>query len=343
MKKIALVAICAATTILSWSCLDDKHPTPGDSPISMNSISLVYSHDYTISLGGLEQYHPFDTAKYRKVYDHLIAANLIRSEEFIPPYPVTDAELLLVHTQEYLASLADPLVAAQIAGVTELSYVPSALISEGLYRPMRFACGGTILGARLALERGAAINLAGGYHHAKSASGGGFCYFSDIALAIKVLWQTKPNLSVLVIDVDAHQGNGYESIFADDKRISIFDMYNADIFPHDADAARFIDFSVKLRSKTTTDEYLAMLKEKLPQAIDTIKPDFILYNAGTDVYEGDPLGGLSVSTEGIIKRDEFTFSEARNRKIPILMVLSGGYTKESGQIIARSIENLLRK
>ncbi|MBN2354284.1 MAG: histone deacetylase [Spirochaetales bacterium] len=306
------------------------------------SIAFVYSPEYTIELGGIERYHPFDTSKYQTVRDDLIASGAARAEDFVAPAEATVDDLLLAHTRAYLNSLADPLTTARIAEVNEVAYFPAAMIDKGLYRPMRFAAGGTILGARLALERGAAVNLSGGFHHAKRDSGGGFCYYSDIAIAIERAWRDRPDLKVLVVDLDAHQGNGYESIFADDRRIGVFDVYNRDIFPEDKPAEKFIDFPHPIRSGTDTAAYLALVARELPPVLDSFRPGLVVYIAGTDVFEADPLGKLAMSADGIVRRDEFVFREARVRGVPFLMLLGGGYTTDSGPIIARSLENLLR-
>jgi histone deacetylase 11 len=332
----------ALSLALLLSCTGGRNASAGGGPMK-TSIPFIYSDGYNIELGGIEKYHPFDTAKYRTVHDYLIDKGLVKPEAFVAPEAVTDEELLLVHTRAYLESLADPLVAARIAEVNEVAYFPAPMIEEGLYRPMRLATGGTVLGARLALEKGAAVNLSGGYHHAKRDSGGGFCYYSDVALAVAELWKEKQDRRVLVVDLDAHQGNGYASIFADDPRIGIFDVYNGDLFPEDAPAEKYIDFPHRIASGTGTDEYLALVKQELPPALDSFKPGFVLYIAGTDVLAGDPLGKLAVTEEGIIQRDELVFREVRGRGLPLLMLLGGGYSPQSGLAIARSLENLIRK
>jgi histone deacetylase 11 len=146
----------------------------------------------------------------------------------------------------------------------------------------------------------------------------------------------------LIVDLDAHQGNGYESIFKDQSGIFIFDVYNRDIFPGDAEAAQYIDFAYPIRSGIIDAEYLNLLKQELPKAIKITRPDLIIYNAGTDVYENDPLGGMKISAAGIIKRDEIVFTCALEHKIPILMLLSGGYAAQSAEIVSRSLEHLFQ-
>ena len=337
MRKIVVLLLFS----IIISCTGSRTPAPGGTAVTP-PFPVIYSPEYNIALGGIEQYHPFDTAKYAKVHDYLVENHLLRPEDFTIPEPVTDDQLLLVHTRAYLDSLADPRTAARIAEVNEVAYFPAGMIEAGLYRPMRYAVGGTILGARLALERGMAVNLSGGFHHAKADSGGGFCYFSDIAVAITLLWEERPDLKVLIVDLDAHQGNGYAAIFTDDPRIFILDAYNRDIYPEDRPARKYVDFPVELKSDTDTKTYLARVETALPLALEAADPGIIIYNAGTDIYEHDPLGHLAVSADGIIRRDELVFREAHGRGVPLLMLLAGGYTGESGGIIARSIANLLR-
>ena len=219
--------------------------------------------------------------------------------------------------------------------------VPNPILQKQLLVPKKYATGGTILGCELALEQGWAINLSGGYHHAKADSGGGFCFFADVPIAVKKLWEEKPDLSVMIVDLDAHQGNGNAAIFGDDPRVSIFDVFNGHIYPGDYVAAQYVEYNHPVKMYIGDGEYLGLLKMELPAAIDESAPGLVIYNAGTDILKGDMLGGMSITAEGIVKRDEIVFRCAVERKIPILMLLSGGYTRRSAKIIGRSIENIL--
>jgi histone deacetylase 11 len=313
-----------------------------DEAACRQKVPIVFSHHYDISLVGLEDLHPFDTKKYGKIYRWLTKHCGLSPEQFHTPQIVSDADLLLVHTPEYLEALSNSEAIAAIAEMRPLSLLPSFLLRAKLLKPMKLGTGGTILGAKLAMTCGWAINLSGGYHHAKSGNGEGFCYFADIPIAVMKLWETKPILKVLVIDLDAHQGNGHESVFGDDRRVNIFDVYNGSIYPQDEAARRYIDYDYPLAEQVADDAYLDLLKRELPKAIQRSAPGLIIYNAGTDILELDPLGGLNITAEGIIQRDEFVFRQAIDSGIPILMVLSGGYTPESANIVSRSIENLLK-
>ena len=305
-------------------------------------IPIIFHEKYDISCFGIENLHPFETKKYGKVFDYVMRTLNIKPEQCYIPDRVTDDELLDVHTKTYLNSLKSSATIAYIAEIPMLRFIPNFLLRWCLLDPMRYATGGTIKGAELALDHGFAINLSGGYHHAKREQGGGFCFYADIPLAIHKLRKRKPNLSVMIVDLDAHQGNGHESICADDPNVYIYDVYNKDVYPHDESAKKHITFDHPVGSGITDDVYLSLLEGSFPDAINKTKPDLIIYNAGTDVYEHDPLGRMRITKNVIIKRDELVFQVAQKNSIPILMVLSGGYTKASVDIIGESVVNILQ-
>src|SRR5947208_6541282 len=171
-------------------------------------VRLVYHPAYNITAFGLERLHPFDSRKYRRIHDALIARGIRSRGDFVRPRPARKHDLLKVHTPEYLQTLRSPRVLAGILEVPVVSRLPGWLIDWRILRPMRYATGGTILACRLALEPGIALNLGGGYHHAAAGWGGGFCVYADAPLAAKVLHEEGKVSRVLVVDVDAHQGNG---------------------------------------------------------------------------------------------------------------------------------------
>jgi histone deacetylase 11 len=305
-------------------------------------LPIVFSPRYDIRVLGIEKLHPFDSEKYGKVHRYLVDTAGIDEGSFYVPDPASDEVLLKVHTSNYLDSLNKSLNIALIAEVMMAALLPNGILQKHLLEPIRYATGGTILGSMLALERGWAINLSGGYHHAKAESGGGFCFFADVPIAVSKIWETQPDRKVLIVDLDAHQGNGNASIFRDDPRVTIFDVFNGHIYPGDYEAARHVKYNHPVKMFVSDGEYLGLLERELPPAIDESSPGLVIYNAGTDVLAGDPLGGMSITADGIIKRDGFVFRCAIDRKIPILMLLSGGYTGKSAGVIGRSIENILK-
>lgn len=302
-------------------------------------LPIVFHEQYDIE----KDLHPFSIKDYGKIASLLRHALHVTSDQFYTPEKISDADLKLVHTERYLASLNSSRVIAQIAENPALQPIDNKRLQREVLDPVRYGTAGTVLGAHLALEHGWAINLAGGYHHAKGDQGAGFCYFADIPLAIVKLREKNPALKVLVVDLDAHQGNGVEAYLEHDTQTAMFDVYGADNYPHDMSVKEYITFDFPIPNDMRDQEYAASLVRELPRAIEAVRPDLIIYNAGTDIYEKDRLGRMSISRAGIIERDFFVFSQALSRDIPILMVLSGGYSPDGAGLIAESIEKIINE
>lgn len=303
-------------------------------------IPLVYSPKYNITAFGLERLHPFDGVKYRRIRDWLVRQGLRRPGNLVAPRLATRADLLRVHTPEYLRTLRDRRVLARILEVPALRYLPGWLVGWRALRPMRWATGGTVLACRLALERGLAINLGGGYHHASGGRGGGFCAYADIPLALATLKQEGQVGSALVVDTDAHQGDGTADAIRHWPWAHLLDLYEEDIFPWPKTEE---DIPVPLPPRTNGAEYLDALREHLPAALDRFCPDLIVYNAGSDVLWSDPLARLFLTAEELAERDLYVVTEVRERAIPLALVLSGGYGPLSWEAHARSIEGILAR
>ncbi len=303
-------------------------------------VPVVYSRRYNITAFGLERLHPFDSRKYRRIRDWLVRQGLRKPSDFVAPSPVTREDLLRVHAADYLESLRRSAVLARILEVPPLAYLPAWLVNWRVLRPMRWAAGGTLLACRLALEQGLAINLGGGFHHAGSAKGGGFCVYADVPLALSILHGEGRFDSALVVDTDAHQGNGTADAIRPWPWARILDLFEQDIFPWpkvEEDAA------VPLPPGTGGADYLDRLREALPVALDRWRPGLVVYNAGSDVLASDPLAGLRLTREEMGERDLYVVTEVRGRGVPLAMVLSGGYGPLSWEAHARSIEGILAR
>ena len=303
-------------------------------------IPIVYSPHYDIKIFGIQRLHPFDSEKYSKVMLYLTKELHLNQNQFYAPEPVTEEILLQVHTVRYLQSLRKSKVICEIAETKPLSFIPAAILDRKILLPMRYAAGGTILGTNLAIKHRWAINLSGGYHHAKADEGSGFCFYADINLAVQNLHHIDSTMKIMIIDLDAHQGNGYASIIKDDPRVIIFDMFTYENYPADQKLYKYMDYKIPLNLNLGDEKYLKILKSFLTKALKKTPPDFIIYNAGTDILAGDKLGKLKVSEKGIIERDAYVFKQALDNEIPVLMLLSGGYTKESAEVIGKSIQHL---
>ncbi|RCU50467.1 histone deacetylase [Corallincola holothuriorum] len=306
---------------------------------------IVYSDQLDISLGGLEKLHPFDGRKFSKAWEQItsILGEKLDGFSHLVTSPVTDTSLGTFHTDFYLSLVADKRYIAQVVEIPIVRWLPSSWVMDGIVKPMRYATQATILATELALDNGFAVSLAGGFHHASKSKGEGFCAFSDIPVAVNLM--TKQSLlhaesRIAIVDLDAHQGNGFERAFYEDERVRFFDMYNSDIYPRDRYAEGRIDYPVKLASKTADAEYLSQLKEHLAIFIERFGPfDLIYYNAGTDILAGDKLGQLSVSFDGILERDAFVLDICQKASKSTVMVTSGGYSADSYKLIAQSVIN----
>ncbi|XP_062210663.1 histone deacetylase 2 isoform X2 [Phragmites australis] len=224
---------------------------------------VVYSPAYDIAFLGIEKLHPFDSSKWGRICKFLTKEGYLAKCRVVEPLEASKEDLLVVHSEAYLSSLKSSFRVASIVEVPPVALVPNWLVQRKLLYPFRKQVGGSILSAKLALERGWAINVGGGFHHCSAEEGGGFCAYADISLCIQFAF-VRLNISrVLIIDLDAHQGNGHEKDFANDGRVYTLDMYNAGIYPFDHVAKRYIDQKVELVSGTKTDEYLEQLDKAL--------------------------------------------------------------------------------
>jgi histone deacetylase 11 len=204
------------------------------------------------------------------------------------------------------------------------------------------ATEGSILAACVADKLGWAVNLSGGFHHAHCESGGGFCIYPDITLTVHYIRTRLEKSKIMIVDLDAHQGNGHELDHLNDPNVYIVDFYNHAIYPNDVTAKRAIRRDEGINFRTTDDEFVDMVYS-IGKDMDDWMPDFVIYNAGTDILDGDMLGRVHITRQGIIRRDEAMIEICRRRKIPVVMVLSGGYQLVNAEIIAESIENLLAR
>jgi len=334
---VAVVAIFGAMVIFDEI---DLEGTPiSKAKIDSSSVPLFYAKHYNFNAYGIEKLHPFDGSKYKRIHDYLISQKLRVAADFIKPQEITEKQLLTVHTPRYIASLKESRTVARILEISILGRLPNFVLDWRILRPMRLASRGTIAACDAALKTRVAINIGGGYHHAASDSGGGFCVYSDAPIAIKALQTAGKIKSALIVDTDAHQGNGFAEVAAGLKNVYVLDFYDESVYPHPK-----VDESwpVPLHARTDGPTYLKKLKELLPQAIEKYRPDLIYYNAGSDVLATDPLATMLLSPEDLIERDNFVIQTALDRKIPIAMALAGGYGKHSAMAQAKSIEKILQ-
>jgi histone deacetylase 11 len=300
----------------------------------------IYYHDrYNIDLGLFNRLHPFDGLKFSKVFEAINKKPGICIRQ--PGEPVSQAAI-----NAFAGELLRPLLNNRqyILGALELPFpplIPFSIIDKKILRPMRWAVQGTLDAMKEALSGATGWNLAGGYHHASSDAAEGFCVYNDIGIAYsehrrKTLIGKDDRL--LIVDVDAHHGNGNARTFMNNGKITILDIFNDDIYPRSPSTKKRVDIAVPLHTATTGDAYLKALDAALGRIHGGYRIAFVI--AGTDVLGSDPLGGLRLSIEDVVRRDEIIFETLRKRSVPTVFLGGGGYSEESVDSIIKSLSNL---
>jgi acetoin utilization deacetylase AcuC-like enzyme len=287
-------------------------PAPVESPARG---TVVWSPEYQVRFW----FHPFSARKYGLIRERALREGLLSADDFSQPVAVDDRDLRLVHSRGYLWRL-------YLLGLTPLGLLNGENpVQLSILKRLKAACGGTYLAARIALERGLAVNLGGGFHHAFACHEEGFCHLNDIAVAIRKLQEEGAIERAMVIDCDVHQGNGTAAIFQGDESVFTFSIHREDLYPHRKIPSSY-DIGLYSHEQVGDDRYLREL-EVLPALVERHRPDLVVYVAGADPFRGDRLGGLLLSKEGLMARDSYVLRLCTERHIPAAVVLGGGYSK----------------
>lgn len=282
------------------------------------AFSPIYKYD-------LPAGHRFPMEKYELLPEQLLHEGTIQENQFFEPLPLQREQLLSTHTEEFLNKLEK-----QTLTYHEERKIGFPMRPELVKRGKHIAAG-TYLGALKALSTGkAAMNIAGGTHHSYADRGEGFCVFNDIALSANLLLREGKVQSVLIVDLDVHQGNGNAHIFKNNPKVFTFSMHGEKNYPLKKEIS---DLDIGLPDGIQDKEYLNILMSKLPELIQITEPDIIFYQSGVDIIEHDKLGRLGVSIEGCKLRDRFVFQQAHTNNIPIVSSMGGGYSPDIRHII----------
>ena len=275
-------------------------------------MKCVYHPGYQLALPAG---HPLPISKYPVLRDQLLTEGVLALGDFLEPEPIDMQDLGLVHTPEYLRKLQSSGLSAAEQRRLGLPW------SDALWRRSRLTAGGTLLAARAALSDGLAANLAGGTHHAFADHGEGFCVFNDVAVAIGKLRAEGAIERAAVIDLDVHQGNGTAAIFEAVDQVFTFSMHGERNYPLNKMRS---NLDVPLRDGAGDAEYLDALQRHLPKVLEA-DADMAFYLAGVDVAAGDRYGKLALTEDGIRRRDRLVIEAVRERRVPLTIVLAGGY------------------
>jgi acetoin utilization deacetylase AcuC-like enzyme len=314
----------------------------------MLPLKLVYSDDYYLPIGS----HVFPAEKYKRIHDRLLASGIAEPADFVTPHPATDEDVLLVHTPQYIEKLKTGTLSQREQMELEVPFSPA------LVKAFWLAAGGSILAADYALNDGMAISIGGGFHHAFPDHGEGFCMIHDVAIAIRRMQRDGKIHTAMTVDCDVHQGNGTAAIFAGTRTASeplpsvptstlnparqprtaaetkTHSGHTGDVFTISLHQENNYpawkppsSIDINLPDEIGDDDYLAWLDNALSSGLRQFDPELLCYIAGADPYREDQLGGLSLTIDGLKKRDELVFRVAKARGIPVMVTLAGGYAR----------------
>jgi len=308
----------------------------------MLPFKLVYSDGYYLPIGE----HVFPAQKYRLIRERLLASGVAQPSDFVEPQPATDDDVRLVHTPDWVRKLRDGSLSPREELTLEVPY------SSALVKAFWLSAGGSILAGECALRDRVAFNIGGGFHHAFSDHGEGFCMIHDVAIAIRKLQHDGRIARAMTVDCDVHQGNGTAAIFAPQAvgslsaasgratagmigPMSDFADFEGDVFTISLHQENNYpswkppsSIDVNLPDGTPDAEYLSWLDNALSSGLRQFDPDLLCYMAGADPYREDQLGGLELTIDGLKKRDLMVFKTAKRRSIPVMVTYAGGYARD---------------
>lgn len=267
----------------------------------------------------LPEGHRFPMLKYELIPEQLLFEGLITSDNLFQPDICSDEIILLTHEKNYLEKIQNQRLTATEQRKIGFPQSPELTIRELLITQ------GTIDCCQFALQFGVSMNIAGGTHHAFTDHGEGFCLLNDIAVASNYLLKQSFINKIIVIDLDVHQGNGTAKIFENEKRVFTFSMHGDKNYPFKKEKS---DLDLALKDGIQDEEYLLLLQENLKLIIHNEKPDFAFFLSGVDILETDKFGKLKITMKGCAKRDEIVFNELKKNRIPVTVVMGGGYTPD---------------
>lgn len=265
----------------------------------------------------LPEGHRFPISKYQLIREQLLYEGTIQESQLVESEPCAESAILQVHSEAYWNNIKRLTLSSR--DVRRIGFPQS----PELVNRSRRSCQGTFTAAIAALKSGIGMNIAGGTHHAYTSHGEGFCILNDIAIAARHLMENCGIKKILVVDLDVHQGNGTAKVFQEDPRVFTFSMHGKDNYPLKKEES---DLDIPLETGMRDDVYLGILKDILPQLMETEKPEFVFFQAGVDVLESDKLGKLSLSREGCKTRDKIVIETCHNANIPLTIAIGGGYS-----------------
>jgi len=264
-------------------------------------------------------------SKYQRLRKRLLDEGVLTLADLVVPDAVPWDDIRLVHTEDYAQAVADGTLSPEAIRHIGFPWSP-----EMVERSRRSA-GGTTAAGRAALEDGAAVNLAGGTHHAFPDRGEGYCVFNDVAVAARVLLRDGCARRIVVLDCDVHQGNGTAAIFRDDPAVFTFSIHGANNYPFHKETS---DLDICLPDAVDDEAYLGALAVGLGRVFEAPAFDLAFYVSGADAYAGDRFGRLGLTVNGLLERDRHVFARLRDAGVPVAVTMGGGYARDIDTIVS---------
>lgn len=338
-SAVALMYLCLVVIGCSTPATLKQVLLPRPGKAIYDRVAIVYAKDYRIQAAGVEKLHAFDMRKYERIYRALVDRNMFAPGDVFVPDEITRKQLLRVHSAAYIESLNDPATVARCLEAPGAASLSREVLEARVLRPFRLGSGGTLLAAREALKVGIGINIGGGYHHAMPSRGEGFCIYADIPVAIRQLQSEGKIRRALVIDLDVHQGNGTITCLSNDPDTYTFSMHEEGIYPIPKVTG---DYDVELPPGLDDAGYMSLLASHLPLVFEKFgRADIVFFIAGSDTLNGDSLAHLAMSHKGIVERDRMVINACRERGLPVVMTLGGGYSRDAWKAHYLSIRQII--
>jgi len=272
----------------------------------------------------LPENHRFPMEKYELIPQQLLHEGLVEKESFFSPNVAKDFWIEKAHDKEYISKLNHLTLSKSEIRKTGFP------LSKELVNREYIITQGTLDCVDFAIKYGASANIAGGTHHAFRNRGEGFCLFNDVAIGSYYALEKYQMQSILILDLDVHQGNGTASILKDNDKVFTFSMHGEKNYPFHKENS---NLDIPVKDGINGKEYLKKLKENLDFLSEELSPDIIFYISGVDILDTDKLGRLAVKREDCKKRDEMVFEFSKKCKAPIVTVMGGGYSEKIYDIV----------
>jgi acetoin utilization deacetylase AcuC-like enzyme len=263
--------------------------------------------------------HPFPMEKFRVSKDMLLESGILRPEEIIEVSRADIHHLQRVHEADYIHQIES----GQLGRKEQLRL--GLPVTPQLFRRSITEVEATRLACHTALAEGIGVCLAGGTHHAFREHGEGYCVFNDVAIAIRDLQDKQPNIKIMVVDTDAHQGNGTAALLQNDPRVFTYSIHVGRNYPTqkvqgtlDIETVRFVEGEM----------YLKQLFVSLAGALDAFSPDLVIWVSGADNHRNDRFGQMHLSLKDIQRRDEVLLGAFIKNRIPVAVLYGGGYNRQ---------------